>query len=267
MTELKSPPVIKSPDQDLALATGLGLCRCTKFHPHKHYHFENLPAPLIGKAAFDWQTRHALCELEMPGSVEFNIKTFTIPRGFDDRPFEKFGISPPWTDWRQNANATIIYVADAAFTMDLSALGSSSTFVAGRESTSVANSSNYLDCKITGRFISGTTPTLPAEARLYVVEPYEDTPAWPDVFDGTDSAETVANTQILDAMVRLWSGTASASTNITYPVTSALTLAQACGFVPKNFGLFFTHFHTAALKTDAGNTNSFNYQFAHYALA
>lgn len=264
---VESPPIIKSPDNDKAMAAGLGLCRCTQFHKRAHYHFENLPADLIGKAAFDWKYRHARCEQELPGSVEFLIHKFIIPRGFDDRPFERAGVGPQWADWRQNANATIAYIADAAFTLTLSALASSSTFVAGREATSVANSSNYLDCGISGTFISGTTPTAPGETRLYAINPTEDTPTWPDVFDGTDSAETVQNTNTLDSLVRIWSGTVSTSSNLTYPIVSALTLAQAFGYVPKNFTLYYTHFHTAALKTDSANNNSIFYQFAQYALA
>ena len=181
-------------------------------------------------------------------------------QGFDDRIFEKVGVGPQWLDWKENADVKLSYVADAAITMDLSALASSSTFVAGRESTWIVNNSNYLDYRITGTFISGTTPTAPGEHRLYYIIATEDTPTYPDVFDGTDSAETLTNTNIRDSLLLGWSGTASTSSNVTYPVISALTLAQAFGVCPKNWGLFFTHFHTAALKTDAGNTNSFNQQ-------
>lgn len=255
--------IIKSPDSNLVKMKVLGICRKCK-----HHHLvEGITPDLFGQAAFDWQYRHRLCELEHPGSIEFLSINRRFPKGFDDRIFNDRGIGPQWMEWKENANVTIVYIADAAITMDLSALASSSTFAAGRESTSISNSSNYLDCKITGRFISGTTPTAPGETRLYYVPPYEDTPSWPDVFDGTDSAETVTNTNILDTLVLGWSGTVSTSTNITYPVVSAMSLAQAFGICPKAFVLFFTHYHTAALKTDAGNTNSFNYQFIQAAIA
>jgi hypothetical protein len=151
--------------------------------------------------------------------------------------------------------------------MDLSALASSATWVAGRESTWIVNSSNYLDFRITGKYITGTTSTVNTEARLYYLTATEDTPTYPDVFDGTDSAETVTNTQILDKLLLGWSGLVSASSDITYPITSALTLAQAFGFAPKNFGLFFSHAHVAALKTDAGNTNSIFYQGVYATIA
>lgn len=243
--------ILKSPDNPLVTISVLGICRRCK-----HYHPIDAVPDLFGRLAFDWEHKHRQCELESPGSVEFLSPKRLIPKGFDDRIFEDVGVGPQWLDWKSNADVKLSYVADAAITMDLSALASSGTFVAGRESTWITNSSNYLDYEITGTFISGTTPTAPAEHRLYYLKSTEDTPTYPDVFDGTDSAETVTNSNIVDSLTLGWSGTASTASNITYPIISAATLAQAFGFVPKNWGLFFTHAHTAALKTDAGNTNS-----------
>jgi len=188
--------------------------------------------------------------------VEFVSSKRQIPNGFDDRIFEDAGIGPQWLDWKHNADVKLSYVDDAAITMDLSALAASSTFLGGRESTWITNSSNYLDYRISGNYISGTTPTIPAETRLYYLAATEDTPAYPDVFDGTDSAETITNSNLRDSLIIGWSGTVSATTNVTYPIVSAMTLAQAFGICPKHWGLFFSHAHTAALKTDAGNTNS-----------
>ena len=247
--------ILKSPDNSLVRIKVVGICRVCK-----HYHPVEAVPDLFGRLAFDWEHKHRQCELENPGSVEFLSPQRFIPRGFDDRVFESEGHGPQWLDWKANADVKLSYVADAAFTMDLSALASSSTWLAGRESTWITNSSNYLDVEITGSFISGTTPTTPAEHRLYYLKSTEDTPTYPDVFDGTDSAETITNTNIRDSLLLGWSGTASATTNVTYPCISALTLAQAFGVVPKNYGLFFTHAHTAALKTDAANTNSFYYR-------
>lgn len=256
-------PKLLSPDAELVTMRTYGICRKCKV---KH-ELGGINPTIFGQAAFDWQHRHAECERESPGSIEFVTDRRNIPKGFDDRIYNAAGIGPQWLDWQSNANITIVYLADAAITMDLSALASSSTFVAGRESSSITNSSNYLDCKISGRFYSGTSPTAPGETRLYAVEQCEDTPTWPDVFDGTDSAETVSNTNILDSLPLLWTGTVSTSSNILYPVIGALTMAQCFGVMPQAFVLFFTHYHTAALKTDAGNTNSFYRQFIQAAVA
>lgn len=253
--------ILKSPDNDLVRIKAIGICRRCK-----HYHPVEAVPDLFGRLAFDWEYKHRQCELEIPGSVEFLSPSRFIPRGFDDRVFEDAGLGPQWLDWKANADVKVSYVADAAFTMDLSALTTSATFISGRESTWITNSSNYLDYRISGTFISGTTPTAPAEHRLYYLSATEDTPTYPDVFDGTDSVETtIAN--IRDSLVIGWSGTASTTTNVTYPCVSALTMAQAFGVCPKHFGLFFTHAHTAALKTDAANTNSFFYQGIYATVA
>jgi hypothetical protein len=253
--------ILKSPDNNLVQISVVGICRRCK-----HYHPVKAVPDLFGRLAFDWQHKHAACELESPGSVEFLSPQRFIPRGFDDRVFEDAGVGPQWLDWHPNADVKLSYVADAAFTIDLSNLASSATFVAGRESTWITNSSNYLDARISGNIISGTTPTAPAEHRLYYLSATEDTPTYPDVFDGTDSAETLTNTNIRDSLVLGWSGTASTASNITYPIISALTMAQAFGVCPKHFGLFFTHAHTAALKTDAGNTDDIFYQFIYATI-
>lgn len=254
--------ILKSPDNHLVRLKVYGICRRCK-----HYHPIETSPDLFGQLAFDWEYKHRQCELEHPGSVEFVSPARLFPKGFDDRVFEDAGRGPQWLDWKANADVKISYVADAAFTIDLSALASSATFVAGRESTWITNSSNYLDFRISGTFISGTTPTAPAEHRLYYLSATEDTPTYPDVFDGTDSAETVTNTNILDSLPIGWSGTASTSSNITYPIVKALTMAQAFGVCPKHFGLFFSHAHTAALKTDAANTNSLFYQGIYATVA
>jgi hypothetical protein len=241
----------------------IGICRkCKHYHP-----VEGITPETFGQAAFDWEYRHRACRLEFPDAVEFISESRMFPKGFDDRAYADAGVGPQWLDWKSNAIVTIVYAADAAFTMDLSALGSSSTWLAGRESTIVSNSINYLDCRISGKYIAGTTSTVDTEARLYYVAPTEDTPTWPDVFDGTDSAETVTNSQILNGLVLGWSGTVSAVSDVTYPIVSALTMAQAFGVIPKAFLLFFAHAHVAALKTDAENTNSINYQFIQAAIA
>lgn len=250
--------ILKSPDHHDVKIAVLGICRRCK-----HHHRVEASPDLFGRLAFDWEHKHRLCEQETPGSVEFLSPNRLVPRGFDDRVFEQAGEGPQWLDWRHNADVKISYVADAAITLTLTSLTSSSTFVAGRESTAVANSSNYLDYEITGLFVSGTTPTAPAEARLYAIRAIEDTPTWPDSFTGSDANKTITNVNILASLPLIWSGTASTSNNVTYPIVNAMTLSQCFGVVPKNWLLWFVHAHTAALHS-SGNTGNF-YHRATYA--
>lgn len=250
------PGVLKSSTQNAVRIKLVGICRRCK-----HYHDIDGCPDSLGKLAYDWQFKHSHCELESPGSVEFISTLREIPRNFDDRGYNQIGQGPQWLDWRHNADVKLAYGADTAITMDLSALSSSSTFTSGRESASVDNSSaKYLDIRISGTYISGTSPSSGGETRLYLITPYEDTPTWPDQFTGSDSNRSVTSSNILDTLPFVWSGTVTSSSNGTYPIVSALTLAQVLGFCPKTFSLYFTHAHGVALRTIAGNTNSLYYQ-------
>ena len=253
--------ILKSPDNNQVRISVFGICRTCK-----HYHPIDLPPDLFGRAAFDWEWKHRQCEQESPGSVEFLAPKRFIPKGFDDTVFMEAGIGPRWLDWKPNADRKIAYAADAAFTITLASLAASATWVAGQEATSVSNGTNkYLDYEITGKITTGTTPTA-GEMRLYGIKPINDTPTWPDVFDGTNSAETITNTNIRDSLGSpLWSGTNSTANDIGYPIISALTLAQLWGFVPDNFTVFFTHSTVAALNATAGN-HEINYRGAYETI-
>lgn len=234
---------LRSPDESLVKICVEAVC-----HDCRHRHKIDVLPDYFGRAAFDWETKHR-------GHLfEFLSPERLLPRGFDDRPFEAAGRAPWWLDYKHNADIKLAYAADAQATITLASLGSSSTWVAGREATSVSNGSNkYLDYEITGKVTTGTTITADTEIRLYGVKPINDTPTWPDVFDGSDSAETVTNSQILLALPLLWAGLVSSTNSITYPIISALTLAQLWGVVPDNFTFFVAHNTGNALHATGSN--------------
>lgn len=158
---------------------------------------------------------------------------------------------------------TVTYGGPTTITMDLSALGASSTFVAGRESTQVDNSSNqYMDALVLGRIIVGTTPTLPCQLNVYLWGADVSLGTTPiDVLDGTDSAETLTNTTVLTnalVLARFMPILVNTS-NITYDFAPFCVAPFFGGVLPKFWGLYVAHNMTAALKTDAGNTNAFRY--------
>lgn len=249
MSELAHAIERKKPGvSPLIVGTGVeihleALCHdCKQFHP-----ITATPADWLNRMS-EWEVKHRGHE------VEFLSPRRSIPRGLDDRHWEKEGRAPFWLDYHENSDIKLAYAADAQFTITLASLATSSTFLAGREGTSVSNGSNkYLDYEVSGFITTGTTPTVDKEIRLYGVKPTNDTPTWPDVFDGTDSAETVTNAQILDRLPILWSGSNSATSNITYPIVNALTLAQAWGLVPDNFTVFVSHSTAVNLHATAGN--------------
>lgn len=164
----------------------------------------------------------------------------------------------------------IAYAGPTTITMDLSALAASSTFVAGRESTQVDNSSNlYVDAIVYGRFIVGTTPTLPCTFNVYVwgADVSLATTAI-DVLDGTDSAETLTNTTVLNSALVLARAVPILvnTSNITYDVAPFSVAQLFGGNMPKFWGLYCAHNMTAALKTDAGNTDEFRFNGITYTV-
>lgn len=222
-------------------------------HTCRQRHKIDVTPWMFSRAAFDWERKHR------GHNFEFISLSRAIPRGFDDRQVEQTGKAPWWLDYKPNADIKLAYAADAAFTITLASLATSATWVAGREATSVSNGSNkYLDYEITGKITTGTSPTA-AEMRLYGIKPINDTPTWPDVFDGTDSAETVTNTAILDKLPLLWAGSNSSTSDVGYPIISALTLAQLWGVVPDNFTVFFAHSTAVNLNSTGGN-HEINYR-------
>lgn len=241
--------IIKSPDNGLPSISVVGICRRCR-----HYHQIEERTDHFGRAAFDWEFKHRSCELEEPGSVEFLSPRRFIPKGFDDEVYQVAGQAPWWLDWKANADVKIAYAADAQLTFAINSLGTSATLVAGYESSSVDNSSNkYLDYEITGKATTGTSPTVDKELRLSGVRPINDTPTWPDVFDGTASAETVASTYILAGLPIFWSSSNSATSDITYPIVNALTVAAAYSICPSLFSFFFSHNTGVNLNATGGN--------------
>lgn len=152
------------------------------------------------------------------------------------------------------ANIKIEYAASSAVTISPEALGSSSTFVAGQESTAIDNTTNkYLDYILSGTIMTGTTPTVNTEIRVYIVGITNDT-TWPDVFDGTNSPETVTNAFILDAATCLAARMqVSATSNVAYWIRPVSVAALFGGVLPKKFVVFVAHNTAVALNATPGN--------------
>lgn len=160
--------------------------------------------------------------------------------------------------------------ATTAITMDLTGLTSSTTFIAGRESSELNNTSNlYDEVYVSGRFIVGTTPTLPCQANIYLWgSPVSLGSTAIDVLDGTDSAETLTNTTVLTNSIVLarFCPILVNTSDTTYYVSPFAVSPFFGGVLPQFWGIFFSHNMTAALKTDAGNTNSFQYTGIKYTV-
>lgn len=155
-----------------------------------------------------------------------------------------------------NADIKLAYASSAAYTITLTSLASSLTYVAGREGTAVSNTTNnYLDYLVGGVIRVGTTPTVDTSIRIYLYGSVDDTPTYPDVLDGTDSAETITDTELLGVAIPLFAESpVDTTTDQDYWFTPKGIASYFGGSVPKNHGLFVTHNGVAALNA-TGSTH------------
>lgn len=152
------------------------------------------------------------------------------------------------------ADVKMVYAASSALTISLGGLATDSNLLTGRESTQVDNSSNlYLDYLLAGMIKVGTSPTTAKEIRVYVVGLMEDS-TYPDVFDGTDSAETISGVGTRDSACKLAAVIPTINTSdLTYyfgPISVASLFGGVC---PKKFVVFVTHNTAVNLHATGGN--------------
>jgi hypothetical protein len=135
--------------------------------------------------------------------------------------------------------------SSVAISITLASLASSSTRLAGRESAAVDNTANNdLDHLVHGKIRLGTSPTVSKLIEVWAVAPISiasGTPTWPDVFDGTDSDETVTSENVKNSMLRLvWSTLTDATSDRDYAIPPT-SIAALFGELPPFWALFVTH--------------------------
>lgn len=147
---------------------------------------------------------------------------------------------------REQAGATgdikLAYASSSNLTVtNLNSLASSQTWVAGWESALIDNTSNlYTDYRITAKLTVASSNNQAGEIRLYLVGMLDDS-TWPDVFDGTESAETITDTEMRDAICRLAAVSPTDNTNAdVYYLDCPSVAAVFGGAVPAKFVVFIT---------------------------
>lgn len=168
------------------------------------------------------------------------------------------------------AVSKITYASPATITMDLANLASSSTFVAGRESTQVDNTSNlYMDALVKGSVSVGTTPTANTIIAIYLWGAFVSLGTTPiDTLDGTDSAETLTNTGVLQTLkLAVPVAVVATTSDIEYPVLPFSVAARFGSRMPQFWGLFVAHNTGVNLRNTAVNTNAFSYTGITYTTA
>lgn len=152
------------------------------------------------------------------------------------------------------ADRKLAYAASAALTITLASLAESATRVTGRESAEVDNTSNlYLDYLLSGKITTGTSPTADELIEVWVIGLAEDS-NYPDVFDGTDSAETVTSRDMLAAYGKLAAViTVDGTSDRTYWFGPISVAAMFGGSVPKKWVVFVTQSTDANLNSTGSN--------------
>jgi len=158
---------------------------------------------------------------------------------------------------------TTTYGANTAITFDLSSLGTSATFVAGRESNEVDNTTNkFVDVLVDVKGITGhavTAPVIGQVMNLYCWGSDISLATTPiDVLDGVDSAETLAHVSVLNSLRFAGSAAVTVATaGLVYYIQPFTVASLFGGVMPKFWGLFFAHNHAGALA--AAMSGKFQY--------
>ena len=155
----------------------------------------------------------------------------------------------------RNEDLKLAYAASSALTITLASLATDANLLTGRESTAVANESNlYTDYLIGGKITTGTSPTTDKSIEVWAYGEVEDAATYPDVFDGTDSAETVTSVDIKAAILRPIAGmTTDATSDRTYWFGPVSLMSVFGGPIPKNWGVFVVHDTAVNLNSTGGN--------------
>jgi hypothetical protein len=155
------------------------------------------------------------------------------------------------------ADVKLAYGSSAALTITLASLATDTSLLTGRESTAVDNSgSKYLDELISGNIRVGTSPTTGKVIEIWAYGSLSDSPTYPDVFDGTDSAETVTSAGVKNSALKLIHTIETEATSDRDYAFGPIGLAQFFGgTLPKFWGIFVTHNTAVNLNSTGGNHN------------
>lgn len=152
------------------------------------------------------------------------------------------------------ADLKLSYPAASDLTITLASLASDTSLLTGRESATIDNATNlYLDILVSGKITAGTSPTAARSIEVWAVGSWDGT-NWPDVFDGTESAETITSADIKASVCRFVAAMATANTTDRAYHFGPVSLASAFGgTLPPKIVLFVTHSTGVALNSTAGN--------------
>lgn len=145
-----------------------------------------------------------------------------------------------------------------AVSITLASLATDANKLTGREATAVDNRTNLdLDHLVGGWIKLGTSPTASKTVEVWAIAPLKGasgTFTWPDVFDGTDSAETItsANVKAAGFLRLVASMTTDATTGLVLPF-GPVSIKSLFGSMPPLWTLFLTHDSGVNFDSTEGN--------------
>ena len=139
-------------------------------------------------------------------------------------------------------------------TITLASLASDTNLLAGRESDAIDNTTTLaLDYLVSGKITAGTSPTAARSIEVWAVGSWDGT-NWPDVFDGTDSTETITSADHKASICRLVAAMATANTTDRVYHFGPVSIASIFGgVVPPKFVIFAVHNTGVNLNSTAAN--------------
>jgi len=152
------------------------------------------------------------------------------------------------------ADLKLAYGTASDLTITLASMATDTNLLTGRESATIDNSANlFLDYLVSGKITAGTSPTAARSIEVWAVGSWDGT-SWPDVFDGTESAETITSADIKASICRFVAAMATANTSDrTYHFGPVSLAAAFGGTLPPKVVLFVTHSTGQNLNSTAGN--------------
>lgn len=149
------------------------------------------------------------------------------------------------------------YDAEQTLTCTLASLASSTTKVAGRSSAAFDNTTTRaLDCLLSGKITTGTSPTVNRTIQIWIYPEVDNggSPAYPDVFDGTDANDTVTSENVRNSALRLAATiNVDSNSNRTYGFGPVSIASLFGGVMPEKWGVWVVHDTGVALNSTGSN--------------
>ena len=152
------------------------------------------------------------------------------------------------------ATAKVNYAGTTDLSISIASLASDTNLLAGVESAAVDNTvDGRRDFWVSGKITTGTSPTASRQIEVWAIGSIDGT-TWPDVFDGTGSAETISLAGVKASICRFVANMATTSTSDEdYYFGPVLMSSVFGGDIPPKFVLFVTHNTAVNLNATAGN--------------